>query len=88
MPIEKITFVGYVELIGISVVTLSIVGVAYALLLVLALPDLVLRLLHATGLTLHCDRLSASCGQRKMPAPSRETMINALPAPRQPGCQR
>ena len=42
-----------------------------ALLLVLALPDLVLRLLHATGLTLHCDRLSTSCGQRTMPAPSR-----------------
>ena len=38
-----------------------------ALLLVLALPDLVLRLLHATGLILHCDRLSASCGQEKCP---------------------
>ena len=30
MPIEKITFVGYLELIGISVVTLTVVGVAYA----------------------------------------------------------
>lgn len=35
-----------------------------ALLLVLALPGLALRLLHATELTLHCDRLSASCGQQ------------------------
>jgi hypothetical protein len=33
--------------------------------LVLALPDLALRLLHATGPTLHCDRLSASCGQKR-----------------------
>ena len=38
-----------------------------ALLLVLALSDLVLRLLHATGLTLHCDRLSASYRQRQCP---------------------
>ena len=35
-----------------------------ALPLVLALLDLALRLLHATGLTLHCERLSASCGQQ------------------------